>query len=118
MRFDGGEGANRKAASRAVLFRSPESDTPFFSSSFFPFRCTPKDYAAQIREEYLPTVGSEEAFRARRADFLESLLRLCGGDDASGNGKESLFRTPICAEAFEAAARQNLQWELKALRSP
>jgi predicted metal-dependent HD superfamily phosphohydrolase len=59
-------------------------------------------YAASVREEYAAV--PDEAFRAGRADVLESLL-----------GLPVLFRTAPAREWWEAAARHNLRTELMLL---
>jgi predicted metal-dependent HD superfamily phosphohydrolase len=59
-------------------------------------------YAASVREEYAAV--PDEAFRAGRAEILESLLEL-----------PALFRTAPARERWEAAARHNLRTELMLL---
>ncbi|GAB2839790.1 hypothetical protein GCM10027176_49680 [Actinoallomurus bryophytorum] len=59
-------------------------------------------YAAAVREEYAAV--PDEAFRAGRADILESLL-----------GLPALFRTAPARERWEAVARHNLRTELMLL---
>jgi predicted metal-dependent HD superfamily phosphohydrolase len=60
-------------------------------------------YAGAIRREY--SMVPEPAYRAGRSQVLAAFL-----------ARAAIYRTQACHDRYEAAARQNLAWELGTLR--
>jgi predicted metal-dependent HD superfamily phosphohydrolase len=62
------------------------------------------EYAANVRLEWCPAVLDDDSFKTGRAAFLRGLL-----------ASEAIFHTPQGEQRWEAAARGNIERELKAL---